>query len=236
VVVGAGCGVTSPSTCRKADERFPRHSVDVERALPQDGRLVVVEGVLFARRGRPLRLCSSDGQTSTLRCRQPSLRVEGLRDLAAFESVERRGAFRIVRSARIGGRVDGRTLRLTMSCRTLRIRDQFADETGRELSLNTFLSNDKAEVLDVASLPALVPREVRERYGVFGIHVKPPWARGPHELFDLPAGSFRWIRAGDHWTAVKRYDDDIALTWLAGHTRRVDRRWRRLDHVVNGLG
>jgi hypothetical protein len=236
-VLVSGCGTTSRTACRGPDEKFSRPAVDVERALGRDGDLVAVEGVVVAPHGRPNRLCSSvDRSPSTVLCREPSLRLEGLRDLAAFESVRRVGETQIVESATIGGRIDGHTLRLMMSCRTLDVRDRFADETGEQLSLNTFSSNEDAEVLDVASVAALVPRDVRDRYGVFGIYVRTPRAHGPHELFDLSAGSFRWIREDDQWIAAKRYGDHLALAWLAGPTQRLDERWRRLDRVVRRLG
>ncbi len=232
----AGCATTSRSACRNAGARVPRRSIDVAHALQREGKLVTVDGVLVASHGRPRRLCSSSGRSPAAHCGEPSLRVEGLRDLAAFEGVDRRGEVQVVGSARIGGRVEGHTLRVTMSCRADRVRERFAEATDEALSLNTFASTDEVEVLDVASLPELVPRAVRARYGVFGISVETPEARGPNELLDAPPGSFRWIRARGRWIAVKRYGDHLALTWLAGPRQRLDGRWRRLSRIVSGLG
>ena len=215
--LASGCGSESRADCRQADEQLSRRAITVADALDRDGELVLVGGTLVAPDSKPTRLCEGG------RC----LRLSGLRDLAAFDGP--------LESVRIAGRVDSDVLRVLLSCRTAAVRDRFADETGLKLSLNTFASNDDVEVLDVASVPTLVPHEVRKRYGVFGIYVETPWARGPHEFFDLPPETFRWLERGGASIAVKRYGPDVALIWLAGAERRLDERWRRLDRIVRRL-
>ena len=93
VLVGAGIllgtvaacgGSASAQGCRKAGERFPRQAVTVRQAEKRQGKLVSVSGAFFARDGKPQRICSGLVKGSSPQCREPSLAIAGVRDLAGF--------------------------------------------------------------------------------------------------------------------------------------------------------
>jgi hypothetical protein len=222
--------------CRKPADRFPSlaQAVTVTQALKRQGELVLVRGAFFARDGKPQRICAGLAKGSPPRCREPSLAIDGIRDLAAFDHVSSSGHVQWVESSSIGGRVDGKTLRFELSCSTQRVQDAFRARTGETLTLNTFGSNVAVERLDFSTLPTREPADLRRRYGYFSILVstdgKPvrvdPQGRRPG------AGGIIWNKDAGQWIAIRRYGHGVVLGWLAGPRRRLDMRWHRLDALL----
>ena len=139
-----------------------------------------------------------------------------------------------VESATVGGRVEGHTLRFELACATERVQEAFRDRTGETLTLNTFGSNVDVERLDFSTLPRLEPARLRRRFGYFSILVS---TQGKPVHVDLqgrrhaPDGIV-WNKDAGQWIAIRRYGSGLALGWLAGHQRRLDARWRRLDRLL----
>lgn len=239
VSVAACGGSAAAQGCRKAGEHTPSRAqaVTVEQAAKRQGELVSVSGAFFARDGKPQRICSGLVHGSPPRCREPSLRLAGVRDLAAFDHVSSSGHVEWVESATVSGRVVRQTLRFELSCATEHVQQAFRDRTGETLTLNMFGSNAEVERLDFAKLPKLEPARLRRRYGYFALLVRvrrggldplAPELKGRHR----DADGIVWLRNNGEWYAVKRYGPDLSLGWLAGTERRVDARWRRLDGVL----
>jgi hypothetical protein len=236
----AGCGGSAETgSCREPDERYPERITKVADAIGRDGDLVVVQGVLIGVAGVPDRICATLAKGSPPSCGGASLAVEGIRDLSAWESLHSEGDVTWSQGARVAGRVDGGAIRFELGCRTEEVRDLVEDETGERLTLNPFQTNADVERIDLATLPARVPADVRERYGSFSVGVRvagsePVWSQELHNALRGPDGVL-WVRASSGWLAVKRYADDVAVLWHAGDKRRVDDRWRRLDRVFTRL-
>jgi len=245
VLVGAGCllafavacgGSASAQGCRKVGERFPRQRLSVRQALDRQGRIVLVEGAILARNGRPQRLCTSLRRSSPPVCGGPSLRLEGFRDLSFLDKVQTRDNVQWAEATTIVGRLDGDTLRLELGCPTKRVRDAFRSATGETLTLNLFGTNSAVERLD-AGFPHTEPKELRRRYGYFSILVA---VDGKPVRLDLqgrrpePSGIV-WNKDEGRWVAIRRYGPGIALGWLAGRERRLDERWRRLDMILTRI-
>ena len=142
----------------------------------------------------------------------------------------------------MAGRVDGGTLRFETTCRTRAVRRHIDEETGHELSINHFQTTSGVERLDIAPLPRLMPAEVRDDYGWFGIAVRavPPRNDQPFFSFALRGATrgeqgVRWLRENKTWIAYKRYGEDVVLLWVGDGSRRLDQRWQRLDRVLRRL-
>jgi hypothetical protein len=175
--------------------------------------------------------CAADERVA---CREPDA-------LSAFESSESQGATSWVDGARVAGRVDGETLRFELTCLTEDVRRHVEDETGVELTMNPFQTTSDPERIDVATLPSLVPADVRREWGVFSIAVRardeferPIWSVELKDIRPDKRGIY-WRRENGRWYATTRYGDDVALLWLAGAERRVDERWERLDEILSEL-
>jgi hypothetical protein len=240
-LVLAGCGGSAETgSCREPDERYPERITKVADAIGRDGELVVVQGVLIGVGGVPDRICATLAQGSPPSCGGASLAVEGIRDLSAWESLHSEGDVTWSQGARVAGRVEGGAIRFELGCRTEEVREFVEDETGERLTLNPFQTNADVERIDLATLPAQVPADVRERFGSFSVGVRtvdsqqPLWSQ---ELRNAPRGpdGVRWVRDSSGWLALKRYADDVAVVWWAGDERRLDERWRRLDRVFSQL-
>ena len=167
----AACG-DERQVCREPGETFPTTPVSVAQARDSDGsELTTVEGALVVGDTGGMRICTALTNSRPPRCREPFLRIEGLRDLAAFDGLEQAAGVRWAGSVRIGGAVESGVLRIVLACRTQEVVDHFGERTGETLTLNTFVSNEEVEAVDFASLPSLLPPALRKRYGFFSIRV-----------------------------------------------------------------
>jgi hypothetical protein len=235
----AGCGGAGEARkeCRDATEPVPRfpHRISVDEAVDAADGWRTVEGSIMRTAAGEVFLCSALAESHPPQCAGSSLRVEGLRDLAAFEHVEQALGIEWSSGAHVGGYLDDGVLRVLLSCRAEKIADDFEAKTGLRLTLNTFASNADADVLDVASHPSRVPSSVRSHYGVFFVVVSGE-GRDPLGSFDAALGRDRmWLRESGQWLAARRYADDVALLWIAGTERRTDDRWRRVDGVLTSI-
>ena len=241
LVVAVACGGSaSAQDCRKPGERFPHQAITVQQALKHQGELVTVSGAVFARDGKPQKLCAGLRRGSPPTCRHPSLSLAGIRDLAAFDQVESRGHAEWVESATWPVRVEGHTLTFELSCASEQVVKAFHDRTGETLTLNAFGSTVEVERLDFATVPAHEPARLRRKFGYFAVRVR-VGHRGPDPLAAALRGrkpdahGIFWLRDGGEWYAVKRYQPNLLAGWLAGNVRRVDARWRRLDQVLTAV-
>ena len=198
---------------------------------------MTVTGAFFARDGKPQKLCAGLRRGSLPTCREPSLSLAGIRDLAAFDQVNSRGHVEWVESATWPGRVEGHTLSFELSCASELVAKAFHDRTGETLTLNAFGSTVEVERLDFATVPAHEPARLRRKFGYFAVQVRvgrsgvDPLAAALRGRRPDAHGIF-WLRDGGEWYAVKRYGRNLLAGWRAGNDRRVDARWRRLDHVL----
>lgn len=96
------------------------------------------------------------------------------------------------------------------------------------------------ERLDFATLPRGEPAGLRRRYGYFTILVQvdprektlrldPVNGRRPDR------DGIYWLRHDRQWYVLKRYGPRVAVGWLAGKSRRLDARWRRLDGILSKI-
>ena len=237
-VVLTGCGEAASVGCRTPAEdlrQVPRLSIAA--AKERQGEFVSVSGSLIAVDGRPDRLCTGIVTTDPPQCSEPSLEVEGVRDLTNFEvPVVEDG---VVGPTAYVGRIDGDTLRFEVDCRTQQVLQHVGDATGEEpthVPLGSG-SNYGSERLDWNG-PDGAPAELTERYGTFSIVVEldeedEPVMRDTLEGVKNVRGVY-WLSDEGYWYAVKRYADDVAVIWNAD-VRRLDERWERLDAVMREL-
>lgn len=205
--------------------------------MKHQGELVTVSGAFFARDGKPQKLCAGLRRGSPPTCREPSLNLQGVRDLAAFDHVNSHGHVEWEESVSWPGRVQGHALSFELSCASARVVKAFRDRTGETLTLNTFGTNVDVERLDFSTVPAQEPAHLRRRFGYFAVLV-----RVRQRGLDPLAGALKgrspdadgvvWLRDAGQWYAVKRYGRNLLAGWLAGDARRVDSRWRQLDHLL----
>ena len=238
----AGAG-ESQKSCRDVGEQYPAEPVSIADALERKGRLQTVRGALIAEDGVPDRLCSGLSGASPPLCLEPSLAVDGVRDLSAFDNLQSAGDTAWIESAIVGGRVDGDTIRFAMTCRTSAVRRYFEAEAGVELTINFFQTTSVVERLDAAPLPELMPAKLKEEFGWFGLAVRAvPPRNGESPFFSHALGGARpgehgvmWLRENGKWIAYKRYGADVVLLWTGGAARQLDERWHRLDRVLREL-
>jgi hypothetical protein len=225
----AGCGA-GESCLDSLDALDDAPILSVGEALAADGKLVEVRGPVVVGRDGVKRLCTSLSNSSPPKCVQPSLVVEGMRDLAAFDRTESASSVAWVRGAGITGRIEGDTLRIQLTCRAQRVVDRFEGATGDRLTLDTFSGGD-SQVLDFATLLEHVPPPLRRKYGLFRIGVRATEdAEAPFadEIGDAEpdARGIYWARGEREWIALSYYEDrNVALAWIAGPRQRVDDRW-----------
>ncbi len=237
-LAAAGCAGHERKACREPGESAPLTPVSVKSALEGDSsELTTVEGALLVAEDGSMRLCTGLTSSRPPACREPSLAVEGLRDLAGADRVDEAGGVRWVESARMGGVVVANdTAHVVFACRTRDIVEYFRERTGETLTLNTFISNEDQDAVDFASLPELLGPELREKYGFFSIRVslrnETVERRGLPETRPDERG-IRWTREDGDWLAIKEYAPDVTVIWLAGKKRRVDERWERLDGILS---
>jgi hypothetical protein len=229
-----------------------KQEVSVREAVEdRPSGVVSVEGALVFR-DLETRLCA--GLAPGGRCRQPSLAAVGLGNpLRALEGMTVEQAdppIGWMESVSIDGVAKDGELRVPLTCRSARVIDHFAEETGQRLHRDFFFSGGDADVLDFEAAPDPDIAAARRReWGLFGVRVMlAPQAAleweleqlGPY-VVELPtrepdADGIVWVRIEERgWLALKEYDRRHLLQWAAGDRRRVDDRWRRLDAILDGL-
>ena len=261
-VLTAGCG-GDERTCRPDDAPLiaATPTTSVARALRADrSGTVRLRGPLHVRRGGPVRLCTRLAGRRPPRCGGPSVVVQGLgnpyRAVNGMETAGTGGGEPPVgwaRSVTIAGRLEGRTLRVSIACATQDVAELVAESGGPTVFLDLALSNAATEHLNVEGHrdPSRV-RAAQRRWGRFDILVFPghdaqaldqaiaqaePYIIGG--LAAVPAldrDRVTWLRLdGIGWAALTEYDGRVVLEWFAGREKRTDERWRRLHAILSDL-
>jgi hypothetical protein len=235
------CSDATEATCREPGERYPARPMSIAEARERDGDLVLVNAALIARDGRPVELCTSLTRIRPPQCRAPSLSVDGLRDTSAFERGETEGETTWWDHVSMAGRIDGDTIRYELSCRAREVQEHLGDEIGQEPGFNAFASNVGAEWLDYGPTPDTNPPELLARYGWFSVAVatderdQPLFTSELRQRRAIRGSGVYWTKESDGWVAFKHYGDEITLLWVAGESRRLDKRFRRVDEIMGAF-
>jgi hypothetical protein len=259
---GCGGGDRAETSCRPDGERPPQGpAVTIAEVLEsKPSEPVLARGAFLYRAGDRPRLCSTLAESYPPQCGEPSLVVEGLgnplRTIEGLETTGQRGlqstSPRVSwsESTTIGGRLDGRVLRIEPSCSSARVIDLFRQETNQRPALDLFLSNSEVEHVDFEALEnqSVVARRRRE-WGRFSVAVfvrhrgrvlqqafeQVSNAVGDAQRVRPDDRGIVWARDGDKWIALKEYGENFVLEWLAGRRKAVDVRWERLDVILSEL-
>jgi hypothetical protein len=247
------CGRTErEAACQEGWVEGTRRVSVREAVYDPPSRVVSVEGALVFR-SLETRLCT--GLAPGGRCREPSLAVVGLgnplRALEGMTVLQTDPPSGWTESVSIDGTVEDEELRVPLTCRSARVIEHFAEETGQHLYHDLFGSGSEADVLDFEAAPDPDIAAARRReWGLFGVQVmvesqQPALAWSLEQIepyiVELPsrepdARGIVWVRIEEQgWVALKAYDSRHLLSWLAGDQPRIDDRWRRLDAILAEL-